>query len=184
MKFEFGADNIEPLVRTCMTTLSSKIVNRCKREMAEICVKAVMAVADLERKDVNLDLIKVEGKVGGKLEDTVLVNGIPVNSCLIPLAQAEGADILTVEGVAGDNRLHPIQTAFIDHGAAQCGICTPGFIVTAKALLSEYPDPTRRQVREALASRTGARRTVHDAVRARRRNGARIRGAVRRVQSA
>ena len=75
-KFEFGADNIEPLVRTCMTTLSSKIVNRCKREMAEICVKAVMAVADLERKDVNLDLIKVEGKVGGKLEDTVLVNGI------------------------------------------------------------------------------------------------------------
>ena len=75
-KFEFDAENIEPLVRTCMTTLSSKIVNRCKREMAEICVKAVMAVADLERGDVNLDLIKVEGKVGGKLEDTVLVNGI------------------------------------------------------------------------------------------------------------
>ena len=59
-----------------MTTLSSKIVNRCKREMAEICVKAVMAVADMERRDVNLDLIKVEGKVGGKLEDTMLVNGI------------------------------------------------------------------------------------------------------------
>jgi len=75
-KFEFDAENIEPLIQTCMTTLSSKIVNRCKREMAEICVKAVMAVADLERKDVNLDLIKVEGKVGGKLEDTMLVNGI------------------------------------------------------------------------------------------------------------
>ena len=75
-KFEFDANNIEPLIQTCMTTLSSKIVNRCKREMAEICVKAVMAVADLERKDVNLDLIKVEGKVGGKLEDTMLVNGI------------------------------------------------------------------------------------------------------------
>ena len=74
--FEFSKDNIEPLVRTCMTTLSSKIVNRCKREMAEICVKAVMAVADMDRRDVNLDLIKVEGKVGGKLEDTVLVNGI------------------------------------------------------------------------------------------------------------
>ena len=74
--FEFSATDAEPLIRTCMTTLSSKIVNRCKREMAEICVNAVMAVADFERRDVNLDLIKVEGKVGGKLEDTVLVNGI------------------------------------------------------------------------------------------------------------
>lgn len=60
----------------CMTTLSSKIVNRCKREMVEICVKVVMVVVDLECKDVNLDLIKVEGKVGGKLEDIMLVNGI------------------------------------------------------------------------------------------------------------
>ena len=75
-QFEFSRENIEPLVQTCCTTLSSKIVNRCKREMAEICVKAVMSVADLERKDVNLDLIKLEGKVGGKLEDTCLVNGI------------------------------------------------------------------------------------------------------------
>ena len=75
-EFEFSRENIEPLVQTCCTTLSSKIVNRCKREMAEICVKAVMGVADLERKDVNLDLIKLEGKVGGKLEDTCLVNGI------------------------------------------------------------------------------------------------------------
>ncbi|KAG2639548.1 hypothetical protein PVAP13_2KG003400 [Panicum virgatum] len=78
-KFEFSADNIEPLVQTCMTTLSSKIVNRCKRALAEIAVKAVLAVADLERKDVNLDLIKVEGKVGGKLEDTELIYGIVVD---------------------------------------------------------------------------------------------------------
>ncbi|KAM7487223.1 hypothetical protein LguiB_024707 [Lonicera macranthoides] len=78
-KFDFGVTNIEPLVQTCMTTLSSKIVNRCKRSLAEIAVKAVMAVADLERKDVNLDLIKVEGKVGGKLEDTELIHGILVD---------------------------------------------------------------------------------------------------------
>ncbi|PIA52975.1 hypothetical protein AQUCO_01000679v1 [Aquilegia coerulea] len=76
LKFEFDAANTEPLVQTCMTTLSSKIVNRCKRMLAEIAVKAVVAVADLERRDVNLDLIKVEGKVGGKLEDTELINGI------------------------------------------------------------------------------------------------------------
>ncbi|XP_042497060.1 T-complex protein 1 subunit epsilon-like [Macadamia integrifolia] len=78
-KFEFGISNIESLVQTCMTTLSSKIVNRCKRSLAEIAVKAVLAVADLERKDVNLDLIKVEGKVGGKLEDTELIYGILVD---------------------------------------------------------------------------------------------------------
>jgi len=75
----FDKENIEPLVQTCMTTLSSKVVGRLKREMAEICVKAVLAVADLERKDVNLDLIKVEGKVGGKMEDTRLVEGIIID---------------------------------------------------------------------------------------------------------
>lgn len=69
----------EQLVETAMTTLNSKIVNKENRKIAEICVKAVLAVADLERKDVNLDLIKVEGKVGGKLEDTCLVNGIVVD---------------------------------------------------------------------------------------------------------
>ncbi|CAL5421218.1 unnamed protein product [Camellia sinensis] len=78
-KLEFSVSNVDPLVQTCMTTLSSKIVNRCKRSLAEIAVKAVMAVADLERKDVNLDLIKVEGKVGGKLEDTELIYGILVD---------------------------------------------------------------------------------------------------------
>ncbi|KMZ74640.1 T-complex protein 1 subunit epsilon [Zostera marina] len=78
-KFDFSASNMESLIQTCMTTLSSKIVNRCKRSLAEIAVKAVLAVADLERKDVNLDLIKIEGKVGGKLEDTELIHGILVD---------------------------------------------------------------------------------------------------------
>lgn len=74
--FEFSKENIEPLVTTAMTTLGSKIVNRYHRPLAEIAVKAVLAVADLERKDVNFDMIKLECKVGGTLEDTVLVNGI------------------------------------------------------------------------------------------------------------
>ena len=74
--FEFDVDTIEPLVKTCMTTLSSKIVGRCKRQFAEICVRAVLDVADLSRKDVNLDLIKLEGKVGARLEDSALVQGI------------------------------------------------------------------------------------------------------------
>lgn len=75
-KFEFSPDDREPLIQTCMTTLSSKIVGRCKREMAEMCVEAVLSVADLERRDVNLDLIKVDGKVGAKTDDTRLVHGI------------------------------------------------------------------------------------------------------------
>eukprot|EP00899_Mesostigma_viride_P003157 jgi/Mesvir1/12842/Mv05874-RA.1 len=78
-KFEFSKDDLEPLIQTCMTTLSSKIVGRVKRMMAELAVRSVVAVADLSRRDVNLDLIKVEGKVGGRLEDTCLVNGIVVD---------------------------------------------------------------------------------------------------------
>lgn len=74
--FGFSVENRMPLISTCMTTLSSKIVGRCKREMAAMCVDAVLAVADLERRDVNLDLIKVDGKVGAKTEDTRLVHGI------------------------------------------------------------------------------------------------------------
>lgn len=78
-KIEFNSENIEPLIKTAMTSLSSKIVNRCHRHLAEIAVKAVLAVADLERKDVNLDLIKIEGKPGGVIEDTQLINGIVVD---------------------------------------------------------------------------------------------------------
>lgn len=78
-RVEFSPENLEPLVLTAMTTLSSKIVNRHKRKMAEIAVNAVVSVADLERKDVNFDLIKVEGKAGGKMEDTELVRGIIID---------------------------------------------------------------------------------------------------------
>lgn len=74
-ELQFSKDNIEPLIQTAMTTLSSKLVNRFHRKMAEICVKAVLAVADLERKDVNFEMIKVHGKEGGKLEESMLVDG-------------------------------------------------------------------------------------------------------------
>lgn len=76
---EWTPENLEPLINTAMTSLGSKIVNRCNRHFAEICVKAVLSVADLERKDVNLDLIKVEGKSGGRLEDSQLIQGIIVD---------------------------------------------------------------------------------------------------------
>jgi aerobic-type carbon monoxide dehydrogenase small subunit (CoxS/CutS family) len=82
---------------------------------------------------------------------TVLVNGKPINSCLMFAAQTEGCEILTIEGVEQDGRLDPLQEAFLEHGAVQCGFCTPGMILSAKALLAERPDPTEAEVREALA---------------------------------
>jgi len=77
--FPVNSDNLEPLILTAMTALGSKIVNKCHRQMAEIAVQAVLAVADMEKRDVNFELIKVEGKVGGRLEDTMLVKGVVVD---------------------------------------------------------------------------------------------------------
>jgi len=81
---------------------------------------------------------------------TVLVDGTPVDSCIYPLFKAQGAKITTIEGLAGGGSLHPLQVAFMEHGAVQCGFCTPGLIMTAKALLDEKPDPTDHDIKVAL----------------------------------
>jgi carbon-monoxide dehydrogenase small subunit len=81
----------------------------------------------------------------------VLLDGRPVLSCLVLGVECGGRDVLTVEGLAADGRLHPLQETCADLGAAQCGYCTPGFLVTAKALLDKTPTPTRDQIREALS---------------------------------
>lgn len=77
--FPLDVNNLEPLIQTAMTTLGSKIVNKCHRQMAEIAVNAVLSVADMEKRDVNFELIKMEAKVGGQLEDTMLVKGVIVD---------------------------------------------------------------------------------------------------------
>jgi len=81
----------------------------------------------------------------------VLLDGKPINSCLLFAAQAEGREILTIEGVADGGKLDPLQEAFLDYGAVQCGFCTPGMVISAKALLLRRPDPSEEEVREALA---------------------------------
>jgi len=81
---------------------------------------------------------------------TVLVNGTPVNSCIYPAVKANGARVETIEGLKRDDQLHPLQQAFIDHGAVQCGFCTPGLLMTAKALLDHHPDPTDEDIKHAL----------------------------------
>ncbi len=82
---------------------------------------------------------------------TVLVNGAAVNACLQLAWLAEGQDVLTVAGLGNAEQPHPLQTAFADFGAAQCGFCTPGMIMSAKALLDEQPHPTDAELREALS---------------------------------
>jgi len=82
---------------------------------------------------------------------TVVLNGEIVNSCLVPMAQVEGAQIRTIEGVAMVDDLHAVQQAFIEHGGAQCGICTPGMVLAAVDLLSRNPNPTEDDIRTGLA---------------------------------
>jgi aerobic carbon-monoxide dehydrogenase small subunit len=82
---------------------------------------------------------------------SVLIDGELTNSCLVPILQVDGASIVTIEGVAIDDRLNAVQQAFLEHGGAQCGICTPGMILAAMCLLEQHPNPTLAQIQEGLA---------------------------------
>lgn len=107
-----------------------------------------------------LDLLRDEIGVTGTKEGcgtgdcgacTVLLNGKPVNSCLVLSGELDGADIVTIEGLKVGPELHPIQQAFMQEGGAQCGYCTPGMLMMSKALLDENPDPTEEEIRFALS---------------------------------
>ena len=106
---------------------------------------------DVLREDLRLTGVKEgcgEGECGAC---SVLIDGELVNSCLVPLLQVEGASITTIEGVANGDKLNAVQQAFLEHGGAQCGICTPGMILAAMTLLDRYPNPTLEQIKEGLA---------------------------------
>jgi carbon-monoxide dehydrogenase small subunit len=99
---------------------------------------------------------------------SVVMDGELVNSCLVPALQAAGCEILTVEGLANNGRLHPLQEAFANAGGAQCGICTPGMIMASYQLLERWPHPTDQQIREGLAGnlcRCTGYQKIFDAVR-------------------
>jgi carbon-monoxide dehydrogenase small subunit len=83
---------------------------------------------------------------------TVIVDGKAVNACIYPAMELEGKEVLTIEGLVGaEGKLHPIQKAFVEHGAVQCGFCTPGMVMSAKALLDENPNPSEDEIRMAIA---------------------------------
>lgn len=106
---------------------------------------------DFIREDLGLTGTKKGCEEGECGACTILMNGKAVASCLIPVLKADGAEILTVEGLGGKDRLHPLQQAFLEEGAVQCGYCTPGMLVSAKALLDENPEPSLEEVREAIS---------------------------------
>ncbi len=120
-------------------------------EPKSIHVPPMKRLLDVLREDLHLTGTKEgcgEGECGSC---SVLMNGDLVNSCLVPILQAQGATICTIEGMAEEGRPHPIQQCFLKYGGAQCGICTPGMILATEHLLRKYPQPTMEQIREGLA---------------------------------
>lgn len=117
----------------------------------EVLVKPNMTLLDFIRNGLGLTGTKKGCDEGDCGACTVLLDGKPVNSCLVLALEANGKEVLTIEGLGQEGGLHPLQRAFIEKGAVQCGYCTPGMILSAKALLDVNPTPTEDEVRSAIA---------------------------------
>ncbi len=120
-------------------------------EETEVSFAPYKTLLEVLREDLRLTGTKHGCELGECGACAVLLDGEPVLSCLVLGLECDGREVLTVEGLAEDGRLHPLQETFADLGAAQCGYCTPGILVTAKELLDRIPNPSREQVREALS---------------------------------
>lgn len=120
-------------------------------EKREVAVKPAETLASALRDGLGLTGTKVGCGTGECGACTVLLNGRAVNSCLVMALDAEGADITTIEGIARDGKLAPVQKSFIEHGAIQCGFCTPGMIISAVDCLGRNPRPTEEEAREAIS---------------------------------
>jgi aerobic carbon-monoxide dehydrogenase small subunit len=124
---------------------------RVNGEPHERVVEVRKTLADFLRDDLALTGTHLGCEHGVCGACTVLLHGEPVRSCLLLAVQADGTDVTTVEGLADGDELHPLQQAFWDHHALQCGFCTPGILLTAKAFLEECPQPTDDEIRESLS---------------------------------
>ncbi|UCB43073.1 MAG: (2Fe-2S)-binding protein [Dehalococcoidales bacterium] len=117
----------------------------------EITVEPGRTLLDILRYELRLTGTKEGCGTGSCGSCTVLLDGEAVNSCLVFAIEVEGKEITTIEGLSQQGKLHPLQQAFIDEGAVQCGFCTPGVILTAKAFLDSNPHPTELEIRQAIA---------------------------------
>lgn len=136
-------------------------------EPCEIWVESRKSLLDLLRDDLNLTGTKRGCDFGECGACTVLLDGRPVNSCLVLAVEADGKSVLTIEGLADGPVPHPLQEAFVQQGAVQCGYCSPGMILTAKALLDKNPSPTELEIRKFLAGnlcRCGAYKRIVEAI--------------------
>ena len=135
-------------------------------ERHELFVEPKKTLLDLLREDLELTGTKRGCDNGECGACTVLLNGQPVNACLVLAVEANGQEVMSIEGLADGTHLHPLQEAFIQNGAVQCGYCSPGMILTAKALLDENPHPTEMEVRKAIAGNLCRCGTYNKAVQA------------------
>ena len=124
---------------------------RINGEPYEVSVKPNTTLLDLLRDEIGLTGTKKGCDTGQCGACTVLLDGKSINSCLVLAVDANGKEVLTIEGLASDGKLHPLQEAFIQEGAVQCGYCTSGMILSAKALLDENPTPKEEEVKKAIA---------------------------------
>ena len=120
-------------------------------QLHEVAIESNRTLLDVLRYDLGLTGTKEGCSTGNCGSCTVLLDGEAVNSCLVLAAETEGKEITTIEGLAEQGKLHPLQQAFIDEGAVQCGFCTPGMILSAKAFLDSNPHPTEAQVRMGIS---------------------------------
>jgi len=120
-------------------------------ERYRLFIDPTVTLLDVIRDEIGLTGTKRGCNLGECGTCTVLIDGKPYNSCLVLAMDVQNQEITTIEGLAKDGDLHPIQQAFIEHGAFQCGFCTPGMILVAKALLDEDPSPSEEKIKEALS---------------------------------
>ena len=130
---------------------SARITVSLNGEKTDVAFAPYKTLLEVLREDLALTGTKHGCELGECGACAVLVNGKPVLSCLMLALECEGADVISVEGLAEDGQLHPLQNEFADLGAAQCGYCTPAILLTAKALLEKNQNPTRDEIREALS---------------------------------
>ena len=124
---------------------------RVNGEHYEVRVEPWQTLVEVIREEIGLTGTKEACSTGECGSCTVLLDGKPANSCLLLAVEAQDMDITTIEGLSENGKLHPLQEAFIEHGAIQCGFCTPGIILTAKALFDRNPHPTEVEVKEAIS---------------------------------
>ncbi len=129
----------------------SRLEFTLNREETEVLCEARQSLLEVLRDELDLTGSKEGCTTGDCGACSVLLDGDVVCSCLVLAVEAQGREVLTVEGLATPEGLHPLQQKFLEHAALQCGVCTPGFLVAAKSLLDENPNPTEEEVRYELA---------------------------------